>query len=233
MTSKRNAKQRAPRLEALEQRLCLSSFVLDSSGKTGSHGWDGSAQRPASLTYYIAGTPPSNMTMTQTENALVAALETLGGGRRHHVQPDVTPGSAELHRLLVRADRQEGRHPRVRLLPEGRQSRGPSPGTSSSTRMRCGKSGMPSATPRSTWRSSRPTRSGTRSASSTSDVATGVMFPEVGADQQFTQLDPADDAAILQPYARAGSTPAKSSVPTKRPDLVYESGDDSERRPLP
>ena len=63
MRKHRNAKRHAPRLETLEERLCLA----------GSVGWDGPGQGSASLTYYI-GDAPSSLTQAAVQAALQTAL---------------------------------------------------------------------------------------------------------------------------------------------------------------
>ena len=63
MRTPRNAKQHAPRLDALEERLCMAASV----------GWDGPGQGGASLTYYIGGAP-SSLTQASVQAALRTAL---------------------------------------------------------------------------------------------------------------------------------------------------------------
>ena len=64
MTMHRNAKRHAPRLEPLEERLCLACSV----------GWDGPGQGRAALTYYIGGAP-SSLTQAAVQAALQTALD--------------------------------------------------------------------------------------------------------------------------------------------------------------
>ena len=71
MTTPRNAKRHAPRLEALEERLCMATSV----------GWDGPGQGSAALTYYI-GSAPSSLTQAAVNAALQDGAQRLVGRRR-------------------------------------------------------------------------------------------------------------------------------------------------------
>jgi hypothetical protein len=63
MMTPRNAKRHAPRLEPMEERLCLASSV----------GWDGPARGSAALTYYIGGAP-SSLSQAAVNAAIRTAL---------------------------------------------------------------------------------------------------------------------------------------------------------------
>jgi hypothetical protein len=63
MTTHSKAKRHAPRLEALEERLCMATSV----------GWDGAGQGSAALTYYIGGAP-SSLSQAAVNAAIRTAL---------------------------------------------------------------------------------------------------------------------------------------------------------------
>ena len=200
MTTPRNAKRHAPRLEALEERLCMAVSV----------GWDGLGRGSASLTYYIADAP-SSLTQAAVQAALQTALDAWAAVADISFTRTSQPNQSDsIDFTFGTLDGPGGTLAEAYLPDDVNTSR--IAGDIQFDASEVWEVGNALGGAAMDLVLTAAHEIGHALGLEHSNLAGSIMAPAISPDEQFTGLDRSDEAAILELYAAA--RPAKSTTPT-------------------